>query len=150
MKGSYLLLIYLSEECLISIGRLGEVYFTVGWYTYVGSAMKGFQSRLPHHLRKNKKLHWHIDYLLQKASIQQIITIESEAKTECQIAGKLMKEFVIIPGFGCSDCKCQSHLFYSPSPEKLQVGINSIRSYYLLPKFVWNTHFKLKISPFIS
>ena len=76
MAGSYILLIKLPEEKTISTGSLKSVHFHRGYYAYVGSAMGGFKARLNHHLKGNKKPHWHIDYLLQEASITGIILCE--------------------------------------------------------------------------
>ena len=113
MKGSYVLLVKLLEERTIRTGSLNAVKFPRGYYAYVGSAMNGFKSRLSHHLKRDKKLHWHIDYLLQEASITDIIIGESGDRIECAIAQALSSQFDSIPGFGSSDCKCRSHLFYA-------------------------------------
>jgi Uri superfamily endonuclease len=77
MKGTYVLLINLPSAQIIKVGSLGETHLPVGQYAYVGSAMGGFKSRLPHHFRKSKKPHWHIDYLLQKATIRSVIVSKS-------------------------------------------------------------------------
>ena len=111
MKGSYILLSRLPEEQTITIGRLKAIRFPGGYYAYVGSAMGGFRSRLKHHLRDNKKPHWHIDYLLKKASLISLILCETTDRSECAIAQALSRQFGSIPGFGSSDCKCPSHLF---------------------------------------
>ena len=71
------------------------------------------KQRLGRHLRAEKKFHWHIDYLLQKARIEEIITCEAEERTECAIVDALSERFESVPGFGASDCRCRSHLFYS-------------------------------------
>ena len=118
MKGSYVLLIQLPEEQTITIGSLKAIYFPRGYYAYVGSAMGGFKSRLNRHLKSNKKPHWHIDYLLEKASISEIILCETKDKTECAIAQALSCQFDSIPGFGSSDCKCRSHLFFATDKMK--------------------------------
>jgi len=113
VKGSYVLLIELPEEQTITIGSLKAIYFPRGYYAYVGSAMGGFKSRLNRHLKSNKKPHWHIDYLLEKASISEIILYETKDRAECPIAQALSCQFDSIPGFGSSDCKCRSHLFFA-------------------------------------
>ena len=100
MKGSYTLLIQLPEEQTITTGRLKATYFPRGYYAYVGSAMGGFKSRLNRHLKSNKKPHWHIDYLLEKASISEIILCETKDRAECAIAQALSCQFDSIPGFG--------------------------------------------------
>lgn len=122
-RGSYIIIISLPLDRDIVVGRLGEIHFSAGWYAYVGSAMRGFKARLPHYQRKIERPHWHIDYLLQAASIKKVITLESQAKLECLIAAKLSIQLENIPGFGCSDCKCISHLFFSPHLCQLESGI---------------------------
>ena len=119
MVGSYVLLIKLPEERTISIGSRQGVHFHRGYYAYVGSAMGGFKARLNRHLRGDKKLHWHIDYLLQKAVITSIILCQTEDRLECTIAQALSRQFDSIPGFGCSDCKCHSHLFFAPEEKPM-------------------------------
>ena len=114
VKGSYILIIGLPEEQTITIGSRKAIYFPRGYYAYVGSAMGRFKPRLSYHLKGNKKPHWHIDYLLAKASITDIILCEAEERIECTIAQALKCQFEAIPGFGASDCKCNSHLFFAP------------------------------------
>ncbi len=130
-QGSYILIINLPAEQNIIVGRLGEAHFPSGWYAYVGSAMRGFKARLPHHLRNNTKPHWHIDYLLQAGSIKKILTLESPTRTECQIAQKLRQRLQYVPRFGCSDCKCKSHLYFASALRNLESGISLANS---LPK----------------
>ena len=112
-KGSYILLIRLPEEKTITVGKLGPVLFPCAHYAYVGSALGGLKQRLGRHLRAEKKFHWHIDYLLQKARIDGIVTCEAEERTECAIVDALGERFESVPRFGASDCRCRSHLFYS-------------------------------------
>ncbi len=123
MKGSYVLLVKLLEEQTITTGSLQDICFSCGYYAYVGSAMKGFKSRLNRHLKRDKKLHWHIDYLLQKASITDIIIGETKDRIECAIAQALSFQFDSIPGFGSSDCHCHSHLFFTPEERQMKSTI---------------------------
>lgn len=123
MKGSYVLLIKLSEEQIITIGSLHTRCFSGGYYAYVGSAMGGFKSRLDRHLKQNKRPHWHIDYLLQRASISGIILCESREKVECTIAQALECRFDSVPGFGSSDCRCRSHLFLVAEEGQMKSGV---------------------------
>jgi sugar fermentation stimulation protein A len=65
-------------------------------------------------LKKEKKLHWHIDFLSQYAEIIKVIRFLSYTKDECKLS-KRMESFadkIPIPGFGSSDCKCISHLYF--------------------------------------
>ena len=111
-RGSYVLLMSLSEEQIITVGSLGSMSFSGGRYAYVGSALGGFESRLSRYLRTSKKPRWHIDYLLEKAELDAIIIGESPERTECTIALALARHFDPVPGFGASDCHCRSHLFF--------------------------------------
>ena len=120
MKGSYILLIKLSKEQTITIGSLKALHFPRGYYAYVGSAMSGFKARISRHLKSNKKPRWHIDYLLEKASITGIILGETINRTECAIAQALSRQFDSVPGFGCSDCRCHSHLFFSANESQMK------------------------------
>ncbi len=114
MTGSYVLLIQLPEAQSINVGSLKTTAFPHGNYAYVGSAMGGFKSRLNRHLKSDKKPRWHIDYLLNRAFISGIILIKAEERLECAIAQALNRQFMSVPGFGCSDCRCRSHLFLAP------------------------------------
>jgi len=118
VKGSYVLLIQLPEGQRITIGSLKAIYFPRGYYAYVGSAMGGFKSRLNRHLKSDKKPHWHIDYLLEKASISEIILCETKDRAECAVAQAFSHQFDSIPGFGASDCQCPSHLFFAANKMK--------------------------------
>ena len=112
MKGSYTLLTELEENQDIQIGKLGKISFKKGFYVYVGSALNGLEHRINRHLRTSKKMHWHIDYLLQHAKIIDVFYKESNNREECMIAKSLDGKLSSIHGFGCSDCSCNSHLFY--------------------------------------
>ena len=114
MKGSYVLLVHLPATQTITVGHLGDVRFPGGHYAYVGSAMGGFSARLNHHLRRTVRPHWHIDYLRDKASVTGIVLCEAEQRNECAIAQAFQEQLDCVPNFGASDCRCRSHLFFSP------------------------------------
>jgi Uri superfamily endonuclease len=114
-KGTYILTMKLENAVEIAIGKLGRFTFPAGHYLYFGSAMNGLHARITRHLRKDKKLHWHIDYLLQKATIIEIFCVESEERLECRLcleATKLPGANIPVKGLGSSDCRCTSHLLY--------------------------------------
>ena len=97
----------------ITIGKkLGKLKFDKGHYVYVGSAMNSLEARLNRHLSDEKKLHWHVDYLLKQAEITDIIYNESTRKIECELSQYLSTKTNGIKDFGCSDCDCESHLYY--------------------------------------
>ena len=122
MKGSYILLIFLPDELRIRIGSLGLLTFPEGYYLYIGSAMgnntsTSLENRVKRHVTKskNKKIFWHIDYLLTNKNcvIIHIYLIPSMIRLECIMSEEISKSSDnLVRGFGSSDCKCQSHLYY--------------------------------------
>jgi len=168
VKGSYILLVELATEKNVFIGKLGYLFFPKAFYAYVGSAINGLEARLARHLRKEKRLHWHIDYLLKEAEIADIILCFSEPfafchseglaealskakgqrpknlaqgklRMECFLAQALAKEFPSIPGFGSSDCKCQSHLYFGSPEDRLMAKVTETinkanNAYKILPE----------------
>ena len=137
IKGIYILLIQLPEEQTIAIGSRQNIHFRGGYYAYVGSALSGFESRLNRYLRRNKKPHWHIDYLLSRASIKSIILGEVEDRVECTVAEALSRQFDSIPGFGSSDCKCRSHLFFAAEKSVMEAKIMASISLLRLKTRLW-------------
>jgi Uri superfamily endonuclease len=122
-KGGYILVAKLDTKERINVGNLGLIPFPRGFYAYLGSALGGFKSRINRHLTDGKKPKWHIDYLLNKAKISQVIICETQRNLECLLAQALADELTHIPGFGSSDCKCQSHLYFASHMPKLELGI---------------------------
>ncbi len=127
MKGSYILIAGLNKNTRIKIGKLGLIGFSSGYYAYVGSGLNSLENRIKRHLRKNKKIYWHIDYLLKKAVIKEVFYKNTLKKEECKLAKELEKHFRSIKDFGCSDCKCRSHLFYDKSRQRLRNKIIKMR-----------------------
>ena len=64
MKGIYALLLFLDNDLSINVGALGKTTFTKGTYVYVGATQNNLEKRVQRHMRKEKKLFWHIDYFL--------------------------------------------------------------------------------------
>ena len=122
MNGTYLIIITLPKDTTVMVGKQGLLHFKKGFYVYVGSALNGLDQRIQRHLRTDKKTHWHIDYLLPITEIVDIFYKENNRKEECSIAQVLERNFTSIPGFGCSDCSCKSHLFFGSSEEITQVA----------------------------
>lgn len=114
MNGVYFLVINISKDSKVKIGALASILFEKGNYVYVGSAMNGLENRIARHLMKEKKLHWHIDYLLASkiAKIAQVFVKETAQKAEeCITARKFAALSTPVPNFGCGDCRCEAHLF---------------------------------------
>ena len=116
--GTYVLALWLDRFQRLSIGRLGDIGFPAGWYLYVGSALGpgGLKSRLMRHRRhlgKDKRAHWHVDYLREHAIWGGVWGSASELKLECSWADALRGlpgAEIVAPGFGASDCRCSAHL----------------------------------------
>ena len=113
MKGVYVLVINVSKDIQEKIGGLGIIKFPKGTYAYVGSAQNNLEKRVTRHRSKKKKMFWHIDYLLNNefANVTKVFCKKAGKSEECEIANNLNKTENIIPKFGCSDCRCKSHLF---------------------------------------
>ncbi|MEW6615250.1 MAG: GIY-YIG nuclease family protein [Thermodesulfobacteriota bacterium] len=114
-KGTYNLIINLPSDKFLQIGKLGRFLFEKGYYVYTGSAKRGLDARISRHKRKEKALHWHIDYLLEDAVIIDVKVYAEGLLSECELNQKVFKmegAEVLAHGFGASDCKCKSHLAY--------------------------------------
>lgn len=111
MKGCYCLIIHLDENKELKIGSRLKIDFSKGYYVYVGSAMNNLESRVKRHISSSKKLHWHVDYLLQHGKVKEVI-YNLDKKVECDLAKQLSLKNKYVKDFGCSDCQCESHLFY--------------------------------------
>jgi Uri superfamily endonuclease len=133
-KGTYALVLSLKSEVAIVVGRLvmkgktcagSEITFPPGYYVYFGSAHGGLSARVSRHLKREKRLHWHIDYLTQFADVMEVwYTLEGSEwtdrreKLEClwfQVAQDMPQGQLHFPGFGSSDCRCAAHLIHFPS-----------------------------------
>jgi len=116
--GTYTLVVELLEATRTEVGALGTLTFEPGWYAYAGSAQgAGGFARVDRHRElaagQRDLRHWHIDYLLtQPAAGIDAVVRTAGVDGECTVARRLDGEPV--PGFGCSDCDCASHLRYSP------------------------------------
>jgi len=117
-SGLYLLVLKLDRPQQIKIGRWPSTSFKAGYYLYIGRAKRGLQARICRHLKKTKKIFWHIDYLTRYAPIIKIL-IKPGAFDECAAARRLknllINSAIPLRRFGASDCRCQGHLLYLPA-----------------------------------
>lgn len=112
-RGAYLLHLVLDRPRTLVIGARGPVNLPAGHYLYVGSALKNLDQRVARHRRLTKKLHWHIDYLRAAARVVGAYPIRTPDDLEHVIAAEARAlADASVPGFGCSDCACPSHLLY--------------------------------------
>lgn len=114
--GTYAIIMELAKYAEITVGKLGQFHFKPGYYVYIGSAFGpgGLKARVGRHLKKNKKLKWHIDYLREHMDVIDVKFEQTAQNEECQWATKFAEDGGIFPikGLGSSDCKCFSHLLY--------------------------------------
>jgi sugar fermentation stimulation protein A len=112
-RGVYLLVLRVEEPVEIPVPRIGSPVLEPGWYVYAGSAKANLEQRLARHLRKRKKLHWHIDHLSRAAASVRAFPVRTFHDLECPLAQDIARHADgEVPGFGSSDCSCSSHLFF--------------------------------------
>lgn len=99
----------------VKVGAMGWIDVVAGSYLYVGSAKKSWQKRVGRHLSCEKKMRWHIDYLLAIPGASVVEVWLTSENSECQTADALshLKNIKILAKkIGSSDCRCPSHFFY--------------------------------------
>lgn len=107
---TYQLIIRVARRVTVAVGRLGTFTFPRGRYIYTGSARRNFEARIARHLRADKALRWHIDYLLAAPGVSVVEVLRSSTD-ECPL-NQSVDGIVVVPGFGASDCRqgCGGHL----------------------------------------
>lgn len=116
-RGTYILVLELEGEVEIAIGRRGSFVFPAGCYVYAGSALNGLSGRIARHLRRKKKLRWHIDYLTVLARPVAVHVYRGRERRECEAASYYAGRQgarIPVPRFGASDCRCGAHLAWLP------------------------------------
>lgn len=121
--GTYALIFRSQSTQEIQVGRWGLLSVAPGYYVYVGSAFGpgGVKARVVRHCNETKSKHWHVDYLREAVNPVGAWYCYCPKQLEHQWAKTLyeMENISAIKGFGCSDCKCYSHLFAIASEPKL-------------------------------
>ena len=117
-KGIYVLILRLHNDIDLTVGKLQELKLKCGFYAYAGSALgTGGFKRVTRHFNvaqgKNPVRKWHIDHLLPHTEVICAILIPTDKTLECAVAKELTISLKVIPCFGCTDCRCRSHLFFS-------------------------------------
>jgi Uri superfamily endonuclease len=116
-KCSYSIIIRLNKDKEIKVGSLKMIHLVEGFYVYNGSAYGsgGLVSRIKHHLKKRKKLHWHIDYVTSSHNcnvLQVVACKERNLEKRISLAMLADKNFSEIPKFGATDdAIVKSHFF---------------------------------------
>jgi Uri superfamily endonuclease len=129
--GTYVLVLRLLRPATIGVGQLGRFQFPAGWYAYAGSAQGpgGLQARTSRHLRSNKPLHWHVDYLRADARPIEIWYTVGNRKRECgwaEALSGLPGAAIPVPRFGASDCDCPAHLIHFAAPPDLAAFVRTV------------------------
>ena len=134
--GTYALVLKSTSDQWIDVGKLGRLSVRPGFYVYIGSAFGpgGLKARIGHHMKISTRPHWHIDYLRPSMVLKEIWFTYDSRHCEHQWAGVLARVSsgcIPIAGFGASDCRCKSHLyFFSSRPSgvglrhRLQASLN--------------------------
>lgn len=114
--GTYTLVLRCRQAGSVRVGRLGSIRLESGLYLYVGSAFGpgGLATRIGHHLGISARRHWHIDYLRAVCDLTGVWFTTDPARREqawAKAVGRMPGASIPLPGFGSSDCECDSHLF---------------------------------------
>lgn len=129
-SGLYQLLLRLRRPVVLTVGRLGRVALPAGWLVYTGSARRGLAARIARHLRREKRLRWHIDALTTHSGIGVETVLRYPARNgaaplaECALSratAALPGANVPASGLGASDCRagCAAHLVAFAAPPLL-------------------------------
>jgi Uri superfamily endonuclease len=115
-RGCYVVWLRLTTPVRLRVGRAGIFDLPGGYYAYVGSAFGpgGLRARLGRHWSGARCCHWHVDYLRAVAAPVAAWYQAQQLPTEHAWAAILASgsRFRAVRGFGCSDCRCEAHLFH--------------------------------------
>ena len=129
--GTYALVLASKNNELLRIGSKGMLRLQRGFYVYVGSAFGpgGLSARIKHHSEIAPRPHWHIDYLRRKCDLVEVWFSATSTRGEhawAEAMSRLVGARMPMPGFGSSDCKCKTHLFWfrhRPSGQAFEDGL---------------------------
>lgn len=116
-SGLYVIWLQLPASIRIEVGALGHIEFAAGYYGYVGTAQRNRAARVARHLRIDKSLRWHLDYLRPRGTVVAVSYADGSQELECVLASRicgLARARIAYPRFGASDCRCAGHLIYFP------------------------------------
>ncbi len=132
-SGTYLLVFHADKSNTVAVGRLGQLDIVPGYYFYIGSAFGpgGLRARIRHHHAISTRPHWHLDYIRPSLDLLAIWYSPDELRYEHAWADSLyytMQMRVPLSGLGSSDCRCESHFYFStnkPDPNALQRALRN-------------------------
>jgi len=135
MRGSYLLFLRNFRGCSVRVGRLGTIVFNSGVYVYVGSGLNNVVSRVSRHFNSVKRVFWHIDYIASRVMrVIGAILLISDKRLEGVLSSILKDYYSYVPGFGASDTRDVSHLFYIEGKDRYNFLVDALS----------------KVSPYVS
>jgi Uri superfamily endonuclease len=116
--GVYVLWLRLARPWRLPVARLGQPLLQPGVYGYVGSARGagGLAARLGRHIAGSGRSRWHVDHLRRLAAVETAwwaLTDSPAAEDACAAALEALPGLVpSAPGFGASDTRRMTHLFF--------------------------------------
>ncbi len=118
--GTYALVFRAKRKRRLIIGKLGTLSLQPGFYVYVGSAFGpgGLKARIGHHRKNSSRNHWHIDYLSEYLPPDEAWYTTDLTRREhhwSEVLSHAAGASIPLPGFGSSDCRCISHLYFFSS-----------------------------------
>lgn len=123
-SGTYALILHDRSNASVQVGRWGLLNIQPGFYLYIGSAFGpgGVRARVSRHCRKSKAKRWHVDYLREHADLIEVWYSHCTRHLEHEWAAAFLGMDGVAPveGFGCSDCECRSHLFFSKTRPRIE------------------------------
>lgn len=120
-KGAYAIGFRLNHDRNIRVGSLGLLSFKAGDYFYFGNAYGGggLASRLKRHISRDKKKHWHFDYIRPYVTLTDIYAYIGG--NECDLVKEYQQKFNAIfihKKLGSMDCTtCPSHFIVINNPD---------------------------------
>ncbi|MCP4327619.1 MAG: GIY-YIG nuclease family protein [Alphaproteobacteria bacterium] len=117
--GAYVLAIELRRTLSFATAVTGPVRLPPGRYAYCGSARGpgGLGARIRRHLRRDTRIHWHVDRLTTAGEI--VAVVARPGGDECALLRDLLaRPGVTVPvlRLGATDCRrCPAHLVAVPA-----------------------------------
>ncbi len=142
MPGVYVLILRLHGFFRGKVGGLGLVELEPGFYVYVGSALGpgGLAARVSRHLRRAKRLRWHIDHLTSdpRVEVEAVVYAYTGERLESTLSSGLAAVLEpAVMGFGSSDTGDPTHLFRcNGRAECVEAALRVMRGAGLEPR-VW-------------
>ena len=117
--GTYALVLRADTASRIRVGRLGPMDVEPGFHVYVGSAFGpgGLAARTGRHVRGDGRVRWHVDHLRAVTDVVAVWVTRDPVRREhdwARIFAAWPGASVPMPGFGASDCRCETHLVRLP------------------------------------